>query len=255
MKIITFDLCAKTAHFRKYYSNSTALSYIIPPITTIKGIIAGLLGYERDSYYEVFSNENTKISIGVSSRIKKITNVVNLLKVERTNDLSGRGLNRTQNDTEFIIPQDIRAGEVRYTVSFYHTDEDLMNRFAKLIVSDDLCFGSKGTALSLGAAYCLGWIENARIENAHSVISDGNDFIKLFGAVPTNAIDKFDYKNAIELSLAKEEFMTEFDSQRRITENSKAVVIVNLGSDLINVKLKAGTEYFRTESTNIMFIG
>ena len=42
MKILTFRLQGKMAHFRRYYSNSSALTYTIPPRTTVLNI-AGLL--------------------------------------------------------------------------------------------------------------------------------------------------------------------------------------------------------------------
>ncbi|HBM79479.1 MAG TPA: CRISPR-associated protein Cas5, partial [Clostridiaceae bacterium] len=58
MQVISLHFKGKMAHFRKYYSNSSALSYFIPPRTTIIGIVAGFLGYERDTYYEDFSLEN-----------------------------------------------------------------------------------------------------------------------------------------------------------------------------------------------------
>ena len=58
MEILAFNIRGKFAHFRKFYSNSSALSYFIPPRTTIIGLIAGMLGLERDSYYEDFSLDN-----------------------------------------------------------------------------------------------------------------------------------------------------------------------------------------------------
>ncbi len=63
MKITVFDLYGKFAHFRKFYTNSSSLTYLIPPRTTIEGIIAALLGYERDSYYDVLSVDKLNIAV------------------------------------------------------------------------------------------------------------------------------------------------------------------------------------------------
>ena len=49
MKIIVFDIKGKFAHFRKFYTNSSSLTYGIPPRTAICGILAAILGLERDS--------------------------------------------------------------------------------------------------------------------------------------------------------------------------------------------------------------
>jgi len=35
MEILSFDIVGKFAHFKKYYANNTALSFSIPPRTTI----------------------------------------------------------------------------------------------------------------------------------------------------------------------------------------------------------------------------
>lgn len=63
MKIIIFELWGKFAHFRKFYTNSSSLSYSVPPRTTIEGIIAAILGYERDSYYEKFNPDNLYVAV------------------------------------------------------------------------------------------------------------------------------------------------------------------------------------------------
>ena len=51
MDLLVFDISGKFAHFRKYYTNSSSLTYLVPPRTSIYGLIAGILGLERDSYY------------------------------------------------------------------------------------------------------------------------------------------------------------------------------------------------------------
>ncbi|MCS7245973.1 MAG: CRISPR-associated protein Cas5, partial [candidate division WOR-3 bacterium] len=46
--LISFELKGKFAHFRAFYSNATAISYYFPPRTTLVGLVAGILGRERD---------------------------------------------------------------------------------------------------------------------------------------------------------------------------------------------------------------
>ena len=54
--------------------------------------------------------------------------------------------------------------------------------------------------------------------------------------------------------MQKEEFFTEFDSERKITEGSKVEVIVSIGDGALSVKLKPGTMYCRIEDSNIIFL-
>ena len=71
MEIIQFDISGKFAHFRKYYANNTALTYSLPPRTTVMGILAAILGRSRDSYYEEFSSDKILIGIAIKTPIKK----------------------------------------------------------------------------------------------------------------------------------------------------------------------------------------
>lgn len=61
--LLQFDIEGHAAHFKKYYSNISALTYEIPTRTNIMGILASILKLSRDSYYELFSVEHSKISV------------------------------------------------------------------------------------------------------------------------------------------------------------------------------------------------
>lgn len=253
MRGISFELKGKMAHFRKYYSNSTALSYMVPPITTVKGIIAGLLGYERDTYYKIFSQENCKVSIMILAKIKKVTQTMNLLKIEQLNHLNGAGLNRTQNDTEFIIPQDIRKDAINYRIIIWHQDEIIMNKLAGLICHQNQGYLSKGISVSLGSAQCQGWIQNGRQVEMKAYETVGEE-VKISGMIDIDAVDKIEIKGVGHLDLIKEETFTEFNGDRYLTVGSKKRVIINLSSDPLQVILKKGTVVYQTDQENLMLI-
>ena len=81
LKLLSFRVSGQFAHFRKFYTNASSLSYLIPPRTVIMGMFASILRYERDSYYEVFRPEKFKISTAVTpgTWIKKKTQSLNYL--------------------------------------------------------------------------------------------------------------------------------------------------------------------------------
>lgn len=60
---IGFDVAADFAHFRKVGNNSAKPSYRIPPRTTVAGLLAGILGMPRDSYYELFSPTSSAVAV------------------------------------------------------------------------------------------------------------------------------------------------------------------------------------------------
>ncbi|NOX36859.1 MAG: type I-B CRISPR-associated protein Cas5 [Calditrichaeota bacterium] len=54
MKTIVFDLWGDWAHFKKFYTTASPLSFHFPPITVLKGILGALLGYDKDPSGEQF---------------------------------------------------------------------------------------------------------------------------------------------------------------------------------------------------------
>jgi len=92
--ILSFKLYGRFAHFRKFYTNASSLSYLVPPRTVIIGILGSLLKLPRDSYYEIFNENYCKISVAIveGTIIKKMTQSINMLHDSYFKYLSqGRG--------------------------------------------------------------------------------------------------------------------------------------------------------------------
>lgn len=60
---IGFDITADYAHFRRVGNNSAKPSYRIPPRTTIAGLLAGIMGMSRDSYYNLFTPATSALAV------------------------------------------------------------------------------------------------------------------------------------------------------------------------------------------------
>lgn len=252
MQVIQFNLQGKMAHFRKYYSNSTALSYYVPPVTTIKGILAGVLGMERDSYYKLFSNQQCQIAISVQSRIKKITQTMNLLNVDGINDLCGAGRNRTQNDTEWIVPENIRTGIISYGVVVKHNDVKVIEKLQEVICTNMDNYYSEGISVALGAAQCLGWISGGQVLQAEPYLACAP--IETAFAIPIDKLKDIDMSTS-SCSLRKEETITEFDEKRFITQDSKQDILLSGDGRKIVVNLKPDTQYWIVNGENMLFLG
>lgn len=67
MKILWFRVFWKFAHFRKFYTTTSPLTFLIPPYTAIKWIIACILWLEKDTYNERFSD--LKIWVKIDSNL------------------------------------------------------------------------------------------------------------------------------------------------------------------------------------------
>lgn len=62
-KCIGFDIAADFAHFKRVGNNSAKPTYRIPPRTTVAGLLAGIMGMERNSYYDLFQPSSSAISV------------------------------------------------------------------------------------------------------------------------------------------------------------------------------------------------
>ena len=220
MKIITFHLKGKMAHFRRYYSNSSALSYSIPPRTTIVGIIAGLLGFERDSYYEQFSLDQCKIAVGIRSQIKKNMQKLNLLMVKRANDLNASQEHHSQTATELIIPEDLREGAIDYQIWFHHTDNQLMKHFFSLF--SYVGYKSKGISLALGTAQNIAWMEFAEVLTGKDKYDEE---VPIQSVIPLKYVERLTFRDG-KYRLLKEDIPLAFDRYRHL--KAKGNIIINM---------------------------
>jgi len=81
-KALVFDIWGDYAHFRKMETTTSPLTYSIPTGTAISGLVAAILGLQRDSYYDTFSRENFEFSIRILKPIKKIRFNINIIKTD-----------------------------------------------------------------------------------------------------------------------------------------------------------------------------
>ena len=170
------------------------------------------------------------------------------------NHLNGAGLNRTQNHTEFIIPKDIRTGNICYEVVFYHKDEKIMKALEEKLCQKSNVYLSEMISIALGSAQCLGWISNGKVVELAEKSSEDN-IINIYSAVVVDSIEKISLENNDSVNFFKEETVTEFTANRLITEKSRIDILLNLNDKPLALILKENTKYFlMNNEENIMFL-
>lgn len=220
------------AHFRRYYSNTSALSYTVPPRTTLIGLFAGLLGYERDSYYEIFSTSSCHVAVGIRRPLKKQVQTLNLLKVESHNDLNASQIYHSQTPTEILMPADLPHGYLDYEVWFYHRHQDIMDQLAELI-NMELGYLSKGVSLALGTAQHIGWIEQAMMLEG-SILESVE--AEIHSIIPVSKINKLQLaEHDYPLQLLKEDLPIHFNVDRVLV--SKGDFIINMTGSPVKVNV------------------
>jgi len=196
MEIISFDVCGMLAHFRKYYANNTAFSYSIPPRTTAMGMLAAILGYERDTYYEQLASSHIRIGLRVMRPLKKTFHRLNFLSIksrgdalEGTGDFTGAG-GRIQTPFEVVSGQHMGKDLVVYRI-FLAPGADDNGEFARLKTA--LQDRQQRFNLTLGTANFSAWIEKVNLlENIESQQPTG--WVKMHSAVPSGKIIRLDFQ-------------------------------------------------------------
>jgi len=125
-RLILFDLVGSMALFRKFYTNSSSLSYSFPPRTTICGLIAGILGKPRDSYYEEFSTNRCRVGISLKAPVRKIVQTVNYVRTKSLSEVDASA-GHTQVPLELVLPL-VGDKKLIYRIYFWHENDELMEK-------------------------------------------------------------------------------------------------------------------------------
>lgn len=233
MEILSFDISGKFAHFRKFYSSSTALSFSLPPRTTIIGILAAILGRDKDSYYEEFSSDKIRIGISIRSKIKKSFHRLNHLKVESIRDFRGNKLH-IQTPFEVITPEKLAKEFIIYRVfvSYFGNDKSLFDEIKNAIAESK----NKYT-VTLGVASFFASINNYKLLSNDRITEKEveNEIITFNSAVNSDNVVKIIYDKEsmpefmIEDEILPADYKADFD--REVIKMNK-VLFIDGGADL-----------------------
>ena len=140
-KVLIFDIEGPMAHFRKYYTNSSSLTYLFPPRTVVAGLIAGLLGMsserfssdEKKIYYEKLDDKKSFIAVSIRSKTRKIMQTVNYYNIKIKNNSL-----RYQTPLEILVPD--KDEQIKYRIYFYHSNEEIYDALKERLEKQDFIY-------------------------------------------------------------------------------------------------------------------
>lgn len=256
MEILSFEISGKFAHFRKFFSSSTALSFSIPPRTTIIGILAAILGREKETYYEEFSSDKIRIGIAVKSKLKKTFHRLNHLSIKGPADFRGANLH-IQTPFEVISPENIATGLITYNIylSYFESGETLFNEIKEKLFTNDNIY-----PISLGIAPFSAKIHNYRLFTEQNIkeVATENEIILFDSAVNSDSVIEIFYnKEYISEFMIEDEIMpADFKSNytREVMKMNK--VLFTDGGNKLEIKFSG--KYFKlvdnASAINIQFL-
>lgn len=240
-KLLIFDIQGTMAHFRKFYTNSSSLSYTFPPRTTITGLIAGMLGRARDSYYEELSGKQCKIAISVRTRLRKIMQTINYVRTKSLGELN-LSAGHTQIPLEIVLPTQ-NFKQLRYRIYFYHNGETLFE-LEEVLGSSKLVYPPYlGISEFIAEVNLVDFIK----ENQISRFSDSTTPVEIPTAVNVEQIPKggfiFEPGPGKVLQYVKERMPLEFDTERKLKKGASFIYEKNQSK----AKLKIEGDYYEIE--------
>jgi len=147
MQAIRFVLTGKLAHFRRFYTNSSSLTYPIPPPPTIRGLLGAALGLGPE-YTQEFANWRFGVQIAAPWRF--LFQTANYLKIKK-GEPNLAGGEHTQIPLQFIVPQQL-GDRIRYEIVALGAESKESNKVAEALKKPHF-------PLALGPAYALAQIE------------------------------------------------------------------------------------------------
>ena len=225
MKGVVFDIEGRFAHFRKFYTNSSSLSYSLPPRTTVEGLIASFLGFERNSYYEKMSSEKLHIAVKKNLPTRNITQTLNYIKATSVSKLNAP-------DEHTQIPFEVITGcDDEYKVSYRiyaASGEDYMDELQDRLLKNKFVYPP-----SLGTVFFQGNIENVSL--CEILPEEEKGYVKISSVVSTEEIEDIKFG---EYQLIKERMPRDFGAKRQVKKSGS--YIFDQRGKILEVKLKNG---------------
>lgn len=128
-EVLVFNIRGKLAHFKKFYSNKSSLTYKLPTRTVLMGMVASILEHNRDSYYDLLAPNKAKFGVKILKPGVPHFECMNYLK-------DGGG--RTQVRLQLLLPE---KEIIEYQVFFTHQEESLITELKKKIKNQKLGYG------------------------------------------------------------------------------------------------------------------
>lgn len=222
-KVLVFDIWGEYAHFRKYYTTTSPLSYSIPPRTAVTGFIGAILGLGKEVYLTHFTKKQAFITVGLLNPVKKVRISENLINTKDNYFIPVRKTGhqpRTQIRFEFIK-------DPKYRLYFYHTDEGLYAKTKNLLADHKSIYTPY-----LGISEHIANFEFIGEINTQKSFSE--DFVEVDSAIPEDPTNKIGFETNLEYF--SETMPIEMDFDRTVVEYKN--IMFERNGHRIKAKLK-----------------
>lgn len=193
-KCLSFTISAPFAHFRKIETSSTRLSYGLPPRTTVNGLIAAMLGLERDSYYDVMDLTHSAVSISIINPIREYQMPIKHRNTDPDEAYSSAGSKRKLKIQYPKHPEEINEGkhhqrvahtmlrDVAYRINVWMSTKELYSKLESMLAA-----GESHYTPSLGLSECLASVEYHGEHTPEPITVEDGNTVAVDSAIPQSS--------------------------------------------------------------------
>ncbi len=240
IRIVSIDIWADYGHFKRFYTTASPITFSIPPITAVYGIVGALAGFSKDSYINRLNSANLKAAVVLKNRVKKFRMGVNWIE---TKYAKGPGFNLIKERTQIRLEY---LKNPCYTLFITAEDESFLTEFANLVKVQRCIYTP-----CLGISECIAsFCFDGELEG--EVLSAGDDYIEIDSVLPVFALS--DKPNGIAFEsgkkYSKERIPIKMAENRQVTQYEDVIFEVNCQT----IKCRP-SKYVRTsDERNLLFM-
>jgi CRISPR-associated protein Cas5h len=224
---LIFDLWGDYAHFKKYYTTSSPLTFSIPPRTAVIGLISAIIGKAKNEYLSLMTKEKAEIAVRILNPSKKVRIKQNLIDTKggywrpvKRGNLTGR----TQILFEYLK-------NPKFRIYFRHSDIEIYDLLKKNLKSHKSVYTPYLGISELLAGFVF--VSECTISER----SNGKEFIDIHSVIPLNKDTKLDLLQGGK-KYFKERIPIEMLPGRIVTEYRE--VLYEIEGKTIRAKVKDG---------------
>ena len=204
-KLLVFDIWGDYAHFKKIYATTSAVSYTIPPKTSMYGYIGAILGLKKqhNDYLNSFKEGDCRIALQIVSPLVMQRINTNLRSVLGRMKANG---NRKPTMVEYVY-------KPHYRIFFQHKDDDLYESLKSHLKEHKAVYTP-----TLGLANL---ISNFEFIGEFNFTTELNSNLAIQTVIPKSKFVRFDiaasFKNNNEI-VELSQYAVEMDIERNVTK-------------------------------------
>ncbi|MCX7641909.1 MAG: type I-B CRISPR-associated protein Cas5b [Elusimicrobiales bacterium] len=127
MKFLVFEVWGDYAHFKRFYTTSSPLTFSIPPRTVVIGLVSAIVGIDKNEYLKVMTTDKANISLKLLNPVKKMMLSTNLIN---TKDNYWSLVKSKNHEPHTQVKVELLKNP-RYKIYFSHADNEIYYKFKK----------------------------------------------------------------------------------------------------------------------------